>query len=112
MFYVGNILYLEKTESFLDIPNLNTFSGGAFYLNRIEHWFENGKYQSPQDPITGEWLPACVYPLTGKHWYDNDLLHSFRNPITGKLMPAIAYAGGVKYYYDHGEQIYPHEDED
>ena len=74
MFYVGNTLWMENKESLSDIPNLESFSGRICFRLQVELWYENGELQSPQDPVTGEWMPAAYFPNNVKAWYDKGVL--------------------------------------
>jgi len=105
MFYVGNILWLEECERWQDIPDCDNFSGGVYFLaDSSRRWYDTSLLQSPQNPITGEWLPAAIWADGEKQWRRKGLLYSFRNPVTGGLMPAIICANGRKEYWD--EEIY------
>ena len=76
MFYVGNVLWMDRGEGFEDVPNCHNFSGCIRWFTGKLNFFENGNYYSPKDPVTGELMPAMIYPngkkvwCTKKYWYD------------------------------------------
>ena len=97
MFYVGDVLWMEEQDSFEMIPTHLSYSGCVRYPNGATMWLKNGMFQSPQDPVTGKWLPAYV-SYGNRYWYDKDEYHSFEDPVTGKLMPSIIwYDGGMQW---------------
>ena len=70
MFYVGDIIWLEDGDGWYDVPDHNNFSGCIRYPSGTKYWYENGLWQSPQDPATGEWLPAIIFADGTKQWFD------------------------------------------
>ena len=68
MFYVGDVFWLEKGESFIDIPNWRNFSCLVRYFDGTKVWYDKGKTQSPQNLETQEWLPAIIYPSGREYW--------------------------------------------
>ena len=112
MFYVGDILWMEKIDKYHNIPNHKDFSGCVRWtfgktFGRLE-WFKDGRIQSPQDPVTGEWLPAVVWPNGLKEWFDDGRRHSFPSqtyPVTGERMPAEIHPTGERFWYDRGEWV-------
>ena len=105
MFYVGDVLWLEKDEKEYEIPDFNNFSGCIRWAGGAKYWYEKGWQHSPQDPITQEWLPAIIYPDGRKLWLNKSRAHSFTDPVTGNLMPAAIYPSGFKEWYDKGAKI-------
>ena len=103
MFMVGDILWLEGEEYICDVPDLQNFSGCVHYLDGVKFWFDKGLLQSPQDPATGEWLPAQIFPNNRKCWYDKDKLQSFQDPKTKEWMPARIWSDGTIHFYDKGQ---------
>jgi len=103
MFYVGNELWLE--ESWNDgVDSIENFSGCIclwYDLSKQRCWFKDGAIQSPQDPVTGEWLPAVTFSNGLKMWYNEGKLNCFYHSDTGEWLPAIIHASGAKFWYDH-----------
>jgi len=115
MFMVGDILWLEGEEYICDVPDLQNFSGCILCpLEGSARWYENGCYQSFQDPAApegeGEWMPAVVWSDGTKLWCDKDALHSFLSPITGKRMPAHIDYNDKKYWFDRGREVHNPKD--
>ena len=100
MFYVGNILWVEKGDFREDIPA--NFTGGVFWSHGTKYWYNKGEWQSFQDPETGEWMPARIWANGKKFWYNKGEKHSFQNPVTGERMPAFINPDGRKSWFDNG----------
>ena len=107
MFYVGDILWLEEGEWFQNIPNCQNFSGCLHYPNGTKVWYDEGIKQSPQDPETGEWLPAVTFSSGARRWYNKGLEQSFQDPKTKEWIPAEIASDGRKYWFDKGEWVDP-----
>jgi len=80
MFYVGDTLWMEWEEWLEDIPDFRNFSGHTNWFNGTKRSFDKGEFQSFQDPVTGEWMPAVIYPGETEYWYDKG--NFVRNPET------------------------------
>jgi len=105
MFYVGDVLWLEENENIYDIPDFKNFSGCFRRPSGTKECFDKGEWQSFQDPVTKEWLPADSYADGTKYWYDKGKIQSFQNPVTLEWMPAIIEADGRKYWLDEGKRV-------
>ena len=109
MFYVGDILWLEEREEWVDIPNKFSYTGYVIWPedHRTLH-LEKGLIQSPQNPITQEWLPAYISEDGSRYWYDCNHLQSFQEYVAhpagqGQWMPAIVWPDGERFWYDQGK---------
>ena len=102
MFYVGDVLWLEEGESWKNIPD--NYTGCLYDSAQGYYWFRNLILQSPQDPITGEWLPSVVVDCFNgtKSWHQNGYLQSFKNPVTEEWMPSLVLSTGSKFWHNKG----------
>ena len=105
MFYVGDILWMEKDEKEYEIPDFNNFSGCIRWTGGTKIWYDKGKWQSFQDLETQEWMPARIWRDGTKWWYDKGERQSFQDPKTKEWMPAIVWPDGTKWWYDKGELV-------
>ena len=101
MFYVGDILWMEKVE----YPPSQSFSGYLRFFNGDIYSFVEGDFQSLQDPITGQWQPACIFVSGLKFWYDKGLLQSLQDPQTQEWMPAVIGFNGRREWWDKGKKV-------
>ena len=69
MFYVGDILWMETNQEVIPA----NFIGGAFWPDKVKVWFNKGKIQSFQNPVTKEWMPARINYKGSKQWYDKGI---------------------------------------